>query len=129
MLAGLVFAIGCSDMQPLSGTVTFSDDGSPVTAGAIFFETPTFSAQGTIRSDGTYVVGSMAKADGIPKGTYSVTVRGAEEITTTERSDGTTTERRRALIDPKYQNSETSGLTFTVDGKTKKFDFQVDRAR
>ena len=121
--------LGCSDKVPLGGTVTFSDDGSPVTAGAVFFETPTFNAQGMIKPDGTYVVGSTSLTDGIPKGTYNVSIRGAEDITTITGRDGSQTERRRALIAGKYQSPETSGLTFTVDGKTRKFDIEVDRAR
>jgi hypothetical protein len=32
-----------------------------------------------------------------------------------------------SLIDEKYRKSETSGLTFTADGKTKRFDITVER--
>jgi hypothetical protein len=128
---GVAFMFGCSDLRPLSGTVTFSDDGSPLTAGAVFFETPTYSARGTIGPDGRYVVGSMRATDGIPIGTYQVTIRGAEDVVSTERPDGTWIERRTALIDAKYQDPDTSGLTFTVDGtrNTRTFDIQVERAR
>jgi len=128
VLTGAVFMLGCSDNLPLGGKVTFSDDGSPVTTGAVFFTTPTFEAQGSIKSDGTYVVGSTGLADGLPRGTYQVSIRGAEDVTTVEGADGSRTERRKALIDAKYQSAETSGLTFTVDGKTRKFDIPVDRA-
>jgi len=128
MLIGLVFVLGCSDKVPLGGTVTFSDDGSPVPTGAVFFETSTFQAQGDIRPDGTYRVGSETLTDGIPLGTYGVSIRGAEEITIVERADGTTDERRKDLIDSKYRIAETSGLTFTVDGKTRTFNIQVERA-
>ena len=133
LLVGLLFAFGCSDKVQLGGKVTFSDDNSPVPIGNVQFETDTFVAQGEIKPDGTYVVGSVALADGIPKGTYRVVVF-AEEITTVEspalrEGDApVTTHIRKALIDPKYNSGATSGLTFTVDGKTRKFDFQVDRA-
>ena len=129
VLVGLVSIVGCSDKQPLGGTITFSDDGTPVPCGAIFFETPTFVAQGTIKPNGTYEVGSTGLKDGIPKGTYSVSIRGAEDVTTVNGPNGMQTERRKALIDRKYQTPENSGLTFTVDGKTRKFDIQVDRAK
>ena len=129
VLAGMAFLPGCSDKLPLSGTVTYSDDGTPVTAGAVFFETPTYSSQAAIKSDGTFIVGSTGLADGIPKGTYGVCIRGAENIVTVKGPGGIQTERRTALIDPKYQSLETSGLTFTVDGKSKKFDIKVDRAK
>ncbi|MCL2005953.1 MAG: hypothetical protein FWG73_07280 [Planctomycetaceae bacterium] len=128
ILLAFVFLLGCSDKLPLGGTVTFSDDGEPVPIGAVYFETPTFSAMGSINPDGTYTVGSMDIADGIPKGTYNVTIRGAEEITLIENPDGTRVERRRALIDSKYQSADTSGLSFTVDGTTRRFDIPVDRA-
>ena len=129
VLAGCVCVFGCSDKVPLGGTVTFSDDGTPLTTGAVFFETPTYRAQGDIRADGTYTVGSETLTDGIPKGTYGISIRYAEEVTVTERPDGTSSERRRDLIDAKYRVAETSGLTFTVDGTNKKFDIQVDRAQ
>jgi len=128
VLLGFVFLVGCSGKQPLSGTVTFSDDGTPVTAGAVFFETPTFNAQGSIKSDGTYIVGSTGLTDGIPRGTYMVSIRGAEEIKSVMGPGGTMVDGpRRSLIDTKYQRADTSGLTFTVDGKTKKYDIKVDR--
>ena len=129
VLPGIVFLSGCSDNLPLGGKVTFSDDGSPVPAGTVFFSTPTFEAQGFIKSDGTYIVGSTGLADGIPKGTYGVSIRGAEDITMVEGADGSRSERRKALIDTKYQSPDTSGLTFTVDGKSRKFDIPVDRAK
>jgi len=133
VLVGLVFAFGCSNKVSLGGKVTFSDDGSPVPTGNVQFETDKFFAQGEIKSDGTYVVGTDKLTDGIPKGTYRVVVF-AEETTTVEtpaQRQGdlpTSTTRRKPLIDSKYNSGSTSGLTFTVDGKTKKFDFQVDRA-
>ena len=129
LLTGLASFLGCSQNVKLSGTVTYQDDGSPVTRGAVFFETPTLVAQGDIQSDGTYVVGSTGLNDGLPKGEYSVSIRGADEITFTPGAGGSQVERRKALIDPKYQRADSSGLTFTVDGKTKKFDIKVDRAK
>ena len=100
-----------------------------MTCGAVFFETPTFVAQGDIQSDGKYVVGSTGLKDGLPKGDYRVSIRGADEITFIPGAGGTQVERRKALVDSKYQSPDSSGLTFTVDGKTKKFDIQVDRAQ
>jgi hypothetical protein len=134
VLVGLLFAFGCSNKVRLSGKVTFSDDGSPVPTGTVQFETDTFVAQGEINSDGTYIVGSEALADGIPKGTYRVVIF-AEEMTTVEtpaQRQGdlpTSTTIRTPLINSKYNSGHTSGLTFFVDGKTKKFDIKVDRAQ
>lgn len=129
LLFCLLFSFGCSGKVPLSGTVTFSDDGSPVPCGAVFLETETFQAMGSIKNDGTYVVGSTGLDDGIPKGTYKVSIRGAESTTMVKGPGGTQVERRKALIDPKYQNPDSSGLSLTVDGKSKTFDLKVDRAK
>ncbi len=129
LIVALCACAGCSDKQPLGGKVTFSDDGTPLTTGAVFLETPTFQSSGSIQADGTYVVGSAGLDDGIPQGTYRVSIRGADSITTVDGPEGSPTEKRASLIDPKYQSPDTSGLTFTVDGSTKRFDIQVDRAK
>ena len=119
--------VGCSQNVHLSGKVTFSDDDSPVPFGNVFFMTPTTVAQAGIRKDGTYTVGSMKETDGMPKGEYQVYLV-VEQLSTREvrgQSENVYT----SLIDPKHTNPATSGLTFTADGKTRKFNIQVDRAR
>lgn len=128
LLVGLLFAFGCSSgNQPLSGKVTFSDDDSPVPLGTVYFNSPTSFSQGEIKSDGTYVVGTNKLTDGIPKGTYSVTVQ-SDEITQIDSPDGSWTTKTTSLIDPRYNNAETSELTFTADGKMRTFNIQVERA-
>ena len=127
VFVGLMFVFGCSDRQSLSGKVTFSDDGSPVPAGVVYFNTPTSVSRGAIKPDGTYAVGTDKLTDGIPKGTYAVTVR-VEEAVVITLPDGSKDVEGKSLIDRKYHDTETSGLTFTADGKTKTFDIQVDRA-
>ena len=130
VLIGFVFVVGCSNKQQLTGTVTFSDDGSPVPLGAVFFTTPTFEAMGTIKPDGTYTVSSTGENDGIPKGqTYVVTIVGADDVKVTQGNDGrVVSSSRTPFINSKYTRKETSDLTFTSDGKTKRFDIQVERA-
>ena len=123
---------GCSDKSSLGGKVTFSDDGTPVTKGIITFTSDKLQSQGMIKPDGTYVVGTLKMDDGIPPGTYRVTVGGADDVVFAERPDGgggtVRTEIRTPLIDAKYQSPDTSGLSLTVDGKTGKFDIKLDRA-
>jgi hypothetical protein len=109
---------------PLSGKVTFSD-GEPVTFGNVFFVTPMTLAQAPIQKDGTYIVGSMKETDGMPKGEYQVYVV-VEEVTSREVG-GQSVTTYTSLIDAKHTTPETSGLTFTADGKTKKFDIKVER--
>jgi len=87
--------IALGGTQQVSGTVMFSD-GTPVPIGMLFLESPTFVAQADIQPDGTYTfVGN------IPNGTYRVFIRRAE-----------------SLIDPRYQNPNTSGLMIEIRGRT-----------
>jgi hypothetical protein len=122
-----VALVGCSQNVPLSGKVTFSDDGSPVTFGNVFFLTPTTVAQAGIRKDGTYTVGSIKETDGMPRGEYQVYLV-VEEVRSSVRG-GQSQNTYTSLIDPKYTNPETSGLVFIADGKKRTMDIQVDRAR
>jgi len=135
----LLVIAGCSGKVPLGGTVTFKDDGTPLPQGAILFQSETILAQGGIQPDGTYRVGTDKITDGLPLGTYQVCIVGtdmvefvADRATVVDPSGvglGGQREVRTPLIDPKYASAATSGLSFVVDGKTKKFDIQVDRAK
>jgi len=130
VLCVLIFS-GCgSKNYQLTGKVTFSDDGSPVPAGTIFFTDGAFMSQGAIKPDGTYVVGTMDKTDGIPPGEYKVYFGGVNSVEEYDPyGDGFTQAKYTPLIDSKYASADTSGLTFTADGKTKTFDVQLDRAK
>ena len=126
--------LGCGDNVRLRGTVTFSDNQEPLTVGEIHFSTPTFLARATIQPDGTYTVGSEREGDGLPPGTYAITIVNAVEgrWTMTDRPDVDArglahVAPERPLIHPRYRNRETSGLSVTVDGSSRVFDFQVDR--
>ena len=121
---------GCGNKnQSLSGKVTFSDDDSPVPAGAIYFTDGTHLSQGSI-TDGTYVVGTKGKADGLPPGTYKVYFGGVNKRESyVDAESGTHMTKTTHLIASKYASADTSGLTFTVDGKTKTFDVLLDRAK
>jgi hypothetical protein len=116
----------------MSGTVTFSDDGSPLTVGKVFFETETEAASGTIDTQGHYVIGFGKKGNGLPKGTYQVCIRDAQiqdGVITEESSSGGTSSRPvyKLLIDPKFESPSKSVLICIVDGTQKTFDIKVDR--
>ncbi|MDR1290581.1 MAG: hypothetical protein LBK06_05210 [Planctomycetaceae bacterium] len=124
---------GCGKNVALNGKVTFSDTHEPLTVGEIHFSTPTFFARATIRPDGTYVAGLEKVGNGLPPGTYSVTIMYAE-ITPPENqqqeigADGFPKPvQPKLLIHPKYKQKETSGLTVTVDKGGGVFNFEVDR--
>ena len=121
----LVFT-GCGGGKvPLSGTVTFSDDGSPLTVGYVCFETDTYLSRGMLSSKGTYNTGSISEKDGIPPGTYRVYISGAMRAIGVDKSGEPVYE---SLIDERFGNGATSGLTVTIPTPNRKFDFRVDRA-
>jgi hypothetical protein len=111
----------------VKGKVTFPD-GTPLTRGDVQFMTPTIVASGTIQPDGTYIIGSKKNNDGLPKGTYTVTVRAHEEIGSDVKIPDTVSDARvdagkrpvqvPSLIDLKYSSPESSGLSCNVQGAT-----------
>lgn len=118
---------GCGNRIQLQGKVTFSDDGSPLTRGMVLFDDGQLVARGPIGADGSYAVGVERENDGIPPGTYRVSiVDAAEEIPS--GSDYVPPSYKK-LIDDKYFLADTSELSVTVDASTKRFDIVVDRAK
>jgi len=117
--------IGCSNHVQLSGTVTYSDDGTPLETGMVVFETETFYSRGVILEGGKYTLITHKPKDGLPPGKYQVYVNGA--IRSELLPDGTVAA-EIPLITSKYSSPDTSGLEIDVDRSTKTFDFQVDRA-
>jgi hypothetical protein len=124
----LVFAgvSGCGDgFVPLRGKVTFSDDGSPVTTGFVYFDSGGKLARGKINADGTYIVGSLSDTDGLAPGNYKVYV----QATGPDPSVAITASGLRppvSLVDPKFSSAATSGLECQVDRSTKSYDIVVD---
>ena len=125
----LLTAIGCSGNVHLSGTVSYSDDQSPVTGGVVVFEKGGQMSQGEIRANGTYTVFTLGKNDGMPRGDYVVYLTNTDKVEPRFRPDGTADRHVTPLVHSKYRDPGTSGLTFKADGKTKKFDITVDRAK
>lgn len=104
----------------VSGKVTF-EDGTPLTMGEVAFQTASFIATGLIQPDGTYTLGSLKAGDGVPKGTYNVTVKA---VSSPPVPPGALSDPNykpapaKHLIDLKFASQSTSGLTCQVDGKT-----------
>lgn len=126
--------IGCGANVPLSGTVTFSDDGSPVPAGTVCFENDAGYGRGTLDQNGRYTLGFGNTGNGIPRGVYGVYVTGAQKPLGMSDEPGSVpgskggAMRYEELVAPKFHARSTSGITCTVDGSTNTFNFQVDRA-
>ncbi|MDR0336274.1 MAG: carboxypeptidase-like regulatory domain-containing protein [Planctomycetaceae bacterium] len=100
---------GCGHPK-VTGTVKF-DDGTPLTSGGVTFINLPYQAGGTIKSNGSYEIFESKPGDGVRPGTYRVTV----SATTGGGSDGMPLVH---LVDPKFENSSTSGLTCEVKGNT-----------
>lgn len=123
---GCLALSGCSNRVPLEGNVTFSDDGSPLTCGTVLFDDGQVVARGPIRTDGTYAAGVEKEGDGIPPGTYKVSIVDAAEAIPGGSEYVAPTYRK--LIDEKYFLGATSGIVVTVDASTRRYDIKVDRA-
>lgn len=124
----IVLLAGCNNKVQLGGKVTYSDD-QPVESGFVVFTTSTFQSRGMIKPDGTYLMSTMGDADGIPPGDYAVYLGGTDKRVVEEMKDGSLKTTDIPQVDKKFTSPETSGLTFTVDGKTKRFDIQVERVK
>jgi len=126
LLMFLVLVVaGCgSGNVGLSGKVTYTDDGSPLTAGTVAFRKDGKIARGRIKEDGTYVVGFEKETDGLPPGKYEVFISGAEKIIGQDKDGENIME---PLIHEKYSNAASSELSLEVTSSTKKYDIQVER--
>ena len=118
-LALVVCVAGCGgggDYAPVSGQIVFPD-GAPVTGlegGTIVFEAAGAdgklkSASGAIDSHGKFTLGTESVSDGAVPGKHKVLI-------TPPPSTGDVP--LPAVVDPKYESFETSGLEIEVqDGK------------
>jgi hypothetical protein len=120
----LAFFIGCNKGNSVTGKVMFPD-GSPLTRGEVTFSTPSFVAAGMIQPDGTYSIRANNMKEGIPAGTYSVTVKAYEDIQANPDGIMEDIKPAKSLIDTKYTLPATSGLTCEVTGTTT-FDINVE---
>jgi len=119
----VLLCCGCGNKVPLTGKVTFTDDGSPLTQGMVCFMAPGFLARGQLNADGTYQVSSTGENDGLPPGKYKVYLVGAELVITDGNGNSTYT----PLVDKRYDSAETTDIECEVDGSTRRFDFTVER--
>ena len=142
LLAVVPFA-GCSKNVPLKGTVVFSDDGSPITDGVICFTDGKNTARGNIEADGSFEMGFVGMRDGLPPGQYKVYFWGvgmSGGISGSTPADGPMEmdamgnlrpvqgmTMRTHVIDPKYNDADTSGLAYEITSKTRTLEIRVDR--
>ncbi|MDR3109098.1 MAG: carboxypeptidase-like regulatory domain-containing protein [Planctomycetaceae bacterium] len=111
--------VGCGSKGfRVDGKVTLSD-GKPVARGQITFTSDTFSAGGETIADGTYTIHN------IPAGTYRVTVKASGESQSDPKVDVADVKPAKPVVDKKYNDPATSGLTCEVKGSTS-YDITVE---
>jgi hypothetical protein len=123
----LVLIVGCSGKIKVSGKVTF-EDGTPLTAGEVRFESSDCLVSGKIQSDGSYQLGSASATDGIPKGSYNVSVFSIDESGIKSGVPPENAPPLKSLVAEKYCFGKTSGLVCDVNTSTT-FDFTVEKAK
>ncbi len=123
---------GCSKSGPpmgrVSGKVTVK--GAPLTKGTITF-VPTDAARPNATSlisvDGAYNLQSREPGDGAELGDYQVVV---SSVGNAEILDyipkGKDAKKTAAIISPKYESADTSGLKATVKSGGNTFDFDLE---
>jgi hypothetical protein len=121
LLGFAVTVSGCSGngFIPAGGKVTF-EDGSPVTQGGVTFSTSTFMADGKIQPDGTFTLTSLKPGDGLPPGSYKVTVSSSE-------TDAK--ERTIYFVDKIFSDITTTPLTAEVTSSQRTFEFKVSKPK
>ena len=119
----LCFIIGCGGNPKLKGKVVFSDDKTPLTQGVVNFISDKGIARGELDKEGNFVVGSEKTNDGLPPGNYRVYLSSTEIYKTDAAGNLAGIE---YLIDKKYEDASTSGLTVEVKNSMK-YEIEVDR--
>ena len=115
-------AIGCGPNVSLRGKVTFAD-GTPLETGMVIVANDNVLSRGEIQPNGSYVIGSLSKKDGIPKGEYQVYITGAAKVIGTKPNGDPI---RESLIERKFTRPDESGLTIKLE-KSTVFDIQVTK--
>lgn len=121
ILCVLAMFIGCGNPK-VTGKVVFSDDGTPLTQGTVFFQKDNEASRGEIQKDGSYSIGSDSTDDGLPPGTYKVYIKNSQ-LNTAKPGQLPIFEN---VIDSKYEDPNSSGVTVEVK-KTQKYDLKLDR--
>jgi hypothetical protein len=117
---------GCAKKTyPVQGQVVF-EDGAPAKELAgygIAFQAKdvTANANGTIKDDGSFAVGTFEDGDGAPLGKHRVMI--------TPPPPPIDAPRPRPVIADKYGNPETSGLTAEITAQTNKLTLKVERLK
>ncbi len=122
-LSLVLIAAGCGQrLHPVSGKVTLPD-GSPTAGSMVVFEGnvggQAISARGDVGPDGSYSMSTHAPGDGVPAGSYRVSIA-PPPVTNADAPSA-------APFHPRFSNVETSGLTFDVKPGNNDFPIRVEK--
>ena len=127
VILALVVCVGCGGSSgTVSGKVTVKG-GDPLTQGMVTFDSGAESYSAEIDGSGNL----KFIGDGLPPGSYKVAVIGTEaypEGYDPETADYTEEVEMVPVIDSKYEDSSTSGLTIEVKAGGNTIDLELDPA-
>lgn len=129
-IAGLL-TTGCGSDGPTMGRVsgTVNYQGKPLSTGTVTFVATNGTnpnATGTIQSDGSYSLQTTEPDDGAVVGDYKVAITDVDSAVYNTPMPGMPPEVPKSAIPNKYSDSNSSGLTATVEAgrNTKNFDLE-----
>jgi hypothetical protein len=125
---GVLLLTGCGggdgpEIYPIRGEVTYN--GKPVGQGIVTYTPATpgvgRAANGPLKADGTFVMTTFKRDDGVVRGTYNIIIHSYEEDSGAPQTredieaQGSRVPKMKSLVPEKYAAPETSGLTDEVD--------------
>jgi hypothetical protein len=126
-----LLALGCGSGGPVMGRVsgTVTSQGKPLTKGTVTFistdgQRP--NATGAISSSGTYTLQTSEPGDGAVVGQYKVAISDLDPNAFNTPLPGAPVQPQKSAIPKKYLDSNTSGLTATVEPGSNRKDFELD---
>jgi len=132
-LVAAVIAATATGCGPNNGTVKVTGtakltNGRPLPAGRVILTGGPAGANGAIKSDGSFTLGTFTTTDGVKPGNYIVTIMGAAEPDTRsyeERIQGVGKE-PPSLIAKKYGSAATSDLRVEISNKATVLDLSLE---
>jgi hypothetical protein len=116
---------GGKTIYPIKGRVHFAD-GAPLVNGRVVLDTgqDMTGSWGSIRPDGTFVMGTFTDRDGVPAGSWRVSIQSAMSMRPPDHDDAPFT--AEPLIHERFGDPETSDLVFEVPQQLE-WDITVDK--
>ena len=125
--------ISCGGCGPANGIVPVTGiaklkDGTPLPGGRVFLTGGEKGANGQIKPDGTFVLGTATLSDGAKPGSYKVFVVGAAEPDTRSYDDRAMGIGKAppSLIAKKYDTAATSDLQVEIKAPKTHLDLVLD---